>query len=355
MESRLMKTLLHKTSVRILGCIAAVFILTAPLFYLITRYFYAEDMIDIIESIERGKGIPSSFDLEQDIIAGVMIQYLLIFIVIALALLIAMRFALRDLWNPFENTLRQMERFRITDWRLPDRDDGGIEEFRRLNDALTRLMLRNAETYRQQKEFTENASHELQTPLAVMRSRLDLLLQQDLDGATLDSVSELYNVNRRMERLNRSLLLLAKIGNEQFVADERVDVAALVREIADALTPMGYKVNASLPEQEYEVTANRSLFESLVTNLAVNAVRNSGEVDITLSGARLMMSNPSADGKSLDRDRLFRRFASAPGSKGNGLGLAIAKAICDFHNWTIEYTFAAGRHRFTVDMSHIIL
>lgn len=107
-----MKTLLHKTSDRIIVSIAAVFILTAPLFYLITRYFYAEDMIDIIESIERGEGLPPSFDLEKDIIAGVMIQYLLIFVVIALSLLIAIRFSMRNMWHPFENTLKSMEKFK---------------------------------------------------------------------------------------------------------------------------------------------------------------------------------------------------------------------------------------------------
>lgn len=346
-----MKTLLHKTNIRIIVCISAVFITTAPLFYLITRYFYAEDMIDIIESIEHGDGIPSSFDLEQDIIAGVMIQYLLIFIVIALALFIAMRFALRNLWNPFENTLKAMERFKVSEnFRAPD-DDGGIEEFRRLNHALTGLMRRNIETYRQQKEFTENASHELQTPLAVMRSRLDLLLQQNLDMATLDSINELYNVNRRMERLNRNLLFLAKIGNDQFVADEKVNVVSVIRNIADSLTPMGYKVSTDFTEQKYEVMANRTLLESLVNNLVVNAVRNSGQVDISLTGCKLSVSNPSHDGEPLDRRRLFRRFASTPGTKGNGLGLAIVKAVCDVHHWDIEYDFADGRHRFTVKLN----
>lgn len=346
-----MKTLLHKTSIRIIGCIAVVFILTAPLFYLITRYFYAEDMVDIIESVEHGEGLPSSFDLEQDIIAGVMIQYLLIFIVVALALFIAMRFALHNLWNPFENTLKTMERFRVSDNFRTPHDDGGIEEFRRLNHALAGLMQRNVETYRQQKEFTENASHELQTPLAIMRSRLDMLLQQNLDMATLDSINELYNVNRRMERLNRNLLLLAKIGNDQFVANEKVNVISIIRNIADSLTPMGYKVNTLFAEQEYYVMANRTLLESLVNNLVVNAVRSSGEVDISLTGCRLSVSNPSQNGKPLDRDRLFRRFASTPGTKGNGLGLAIAKAVCDVHHWNIEYDFADGCHLFTVKLN----
>ncbi len=349
-----MKTLLHKTSVRIIGCVAAVFILTAPLFYLITRYFYAEDMIDIIESVERGDGLPSSFDLEEDIIAGVMIQYLLIFIVIALALLVAIRFALRDLWNPFESTLGSMERFKVTDdiQRLPD--DGNIEEFHRLNETLAGLMRRNVETYRQQKEFTENASHELQTPLAVMRSRLDLLLQRNLDKETLDAINELYNANRRMERLNRDLLLLAKIDNDQFAINTKVDIVSIIKDIADSLTSLGYKVNTTLSDTQCEITANRTLFESLVNNLVVNALRNSGQVDISLAEGKLMVSNPSDNGKPLENSRLFQRFASTSGSKGNGLGLAIAKAVCDVHGWDIKYGFVSGNHLFTVILNSMI-
>lgn len=345
-----MKTLLHKTSDRIIVSITTVFILTAPLFYLITRYFYAEDMIDIIESVERGKGLPSSFDLEQDIIAGVMIQYFLIFAVIALSLLIAIRFSLHNLWHPFENTLKSMEQFKVTDKMLPALENGDIKEFSRLNDALTKLMQRNSETYRQQKEFTENASHELQTPLAVMRSRLDLLLQRNLDKETIDAINELYNANRRMERLNRELLLLAKIDNDQFVANTKVDMVSIIRYIADSLTSLGYKINATLPEAEFVITGSRTLSESLINNLVTNAVRNSGQVDISLTHGKLVVSNPSNNGEELDRSKLFRRFASN-GTKGNGLGLAIAKAICDVHRWDIKYDFVSGNHLFIVEMS----
>lgn len=346
-----MKTLLHKTSDRIIVSIVAVFILTAPLFYLITRYFYAEDMIDIIESVERGEGVPVSFDLEQDIIAGVMIQYLLIFVVIALSLLIAIRFSLRNLWHPFENTLKSMEQFKVSDKTVPVLENGDIREFDRLNNTLTELMLRNSETYRQQKEFTENASHELQTPLAVMRSRLDLLLQRNLDRETLDSINELYNANRRMERLNRDLLLLAKIDNGQFAATTKVNVVTVISDIADSLTTLGYKVNATFSDALCEITANRTLFESLVNNLVVNALRNSGQADISLNEGKLTVSNPSGNGEPLDRSKLFRRFAPTSAVKGNGLGLAIAKAVCDVHGWDIKYDFISGNHLFSVIMT----
>lgn len=349
-----MKTLLHKTSDRIIVSIAAVFILTAPLFYLITRYFYAEDMIDIIESIERGEGLPPSFDLEKDIIAGVMIQYLLIFVVIALSLLIAIRFSMRNMWHPFENTLKSMEKFKVSDRTMPVLENGDIKEFCRLNHTLTRLMKRNSETYRQQKEFTENASHELQTPLAVMRSRLDLLLQRNLDKETLDAINELYNANRRMERLNRDLLLLANIDNDQFAVNTKVDIVSIIRDIADSMTSLGYNVNVTLPETECEIAVNRTLFESLVNNLVVNALRNSGQVDISLAEGKLMVSNPSDNGKPLDNSRLFQRFASTSGTKGNGLGLAIAKAVCDVHRWDIKYDFVSGKHLFMVVLNSMI-
>lgn len=348
-----MKTLLYKTSVRIIVCIAAVFILTSPLFYLITRYFYAEDMIDIIESIKHGEGIPSSFDLEHDIIAGIMIQYLLIVIVVALSLLIAIRFALRNLWNPFERTLRSMESFKISDMNQPSLNDGNIMEFRRLNYALTELMERNALTYNQQKEFTENASHELQTPLAVMRGRLDILMQKSLDRDVLETVNELYNVNLRMERINRDLLLLAKISNEQFVANEMINAESVIKELAGNLITLGYDVNLILPEEKNEIHANRTLFESLINNLLVNAVRNSGKAKISLSGGELIVSNPSTTNVPLDREKLFRRFSSTSGSKGNGLGLAIAKAVCDFHHWNINYDYVDVNHRFTVRLTSV--
>lgn len=350
MEYRRMKSLLHKTSVRIVACIAGVFLLTAPLFYLITRRFYAEDMIDIIESVERGEGLPPSFDLERDIMTGVMIQYFLIFIVIALALLLAIRFSLRNLWNPFENTLKTMEGFKVTDTTLPALENSDIKEFRRLNEALTELMRRNIDDYRRQKEFTENASHELQTPLAVMRSRLDLLLQRDLDRESLVLINEIYNANRRMERLNRDLLLLAKIDNGQFSQTTKIDVVTVIEEISGSLKSLGYDVNTNLPETGYETPANRTLLESLVNNLVVNAIRNSGHVDISLDGGRLVVSNPSAEGRALDRDKLFRRFAPTSGAGRNGLGLAIAKAVCDFHHWDIGYRFAGGAHRFIVSI-----
>ena len=169
------KNLLSKTLLQFALCTAAIFALTAPLFYLLTKHFYAEDMIDIIEAVEHGQGIPP-LDLEQDIMAGMMLQFLLIFFAVSLSLVITMRFITRRLWLPFNDTLSKAERFNLAQDTLPRFVPTDIREFIRLNRSLERLMRKDRETYRIQKEFTENASHELQTPLAIIRGKLDLLM-----------------------------------------------------------------------------------------------------------------------------------------------------------------------------------
>ena len=113
-------------------------------------------------------------------------------------------------------------------------------------------------------------------------------------------------------------------------------------------------MNTTLSDAQREITANRTLFESLGNNLVVNALRNSGQVDISLAEGKLIVRNPSNDGEPLDRSKLFHRFASTAGAKGNGLGLAIAKAVCDVHRWDIKYNFVSDNHLFTVVLNSMI-
>lgn len=352
------RSLLSK-SLRQFACCAAICLaLMVPLFYLLTKYFYAEDMIDIIEAMEKGQGIPA-LDLEQDIIAGMMIQFLLIFLAITLALFITMRFATKKLWQPFDDTLRKAEQFNLAQSEIPVFTESDIHEFTRLNHSLEQLMRKDKETYRIQKEFTENASHELQTPLSIVRSKLDLLMQENLTESQMRLVSDLYWLTMHMCHLNRDLLLLAKIENAQYSAFEEVDVASL---LSDSLPLYKTLLNgATLHVSDHRIgsikrlSANPILLECLLKNLVVNAIRHSrpdSEIKIEVENDRLTVSNESIDGKPLDADILFRRFSRDNlRQKGNGLGLAIVKAICDFHHWDVAYGFNDGCHQFIVKFS----
>lgn len=350
-----MKSLLSKTLTQFTLCTAAILVLTAPLFYMLTKWFYAEDMIDIIEAVERGEGIPP-LDLERDIMAGMMLQFLLIFLVVSLSLFITMRFITRRLWLPFDDTLRKAERFNIAQDTLPRFQPTDIREFERLNRSLDSLMRKDREMFRIQKEFTENASHELQTPIAIIRSKLDMLMQENLTERQMQLVADMYGLTMRMGHLNRNLLILAKIDNAQYTAAEKVDAGAMLSEslplygVLRKDTPL--HVDDRRGGGDRTVRANSVLLECLLKNLIVNAIRNSpagSAVNIILEDDSLTVCNVSEDGRPLDAATLFRRFRSGDmKKKGNGLGLAIVKSVCDFHGWTVSYGFDDGCHCFTV-------
>lgn len=385
------KSLMHKTMLRFIVCVAALLLLATPLFYKLTKNYYAEDMIDIIEAVQEGDPIPVP-DLEEDILHGIMIQFALIVSVIGMAVVVLVRFISGRLWRPFDKTLSAIESFSLESGVCPVLPDSDIEEFSRLNTALDRLMASNMNSYRTQKEFTENASHELQTPLAVFRSKLDILLQQpDLTESQAVIVQDLYQMTDRLSHLNRNLLLLAKMENGQFSRNDSFDVVAVLNELLPCLESLapGLTVRKDIQVSELRLKANKSLFESLVNNLIVNAVRHNkpnGEIIVTVTKDSLSVSNTS-DEPALDPVAIFTRFNHTSGRRfgnreigdvtctkaetdvaidgnngfedndarvgvGNGLGLSIVKSICDYHSWQITYSYIPGIHTFTVRFSH---
>lgn len=330
------KSLMYKSLTQFIVCVAILLLLATPLFYWLTKSFYAEDIIDIIEAVQQGKPVPA-LDLEEDILHGIMIQFALIVTVLGVAIVLTMCFISGWLWQPFDKTLEAIEHFKLENGVCPQLAESDTKEFVRLNIALQRLMTDSLHSYRLQKEFTENASHELQTPLAVFQSKLDLLLQQpELTERQAAIIQDLYQMNSRLSRLNRNLLLLAKMENNQFSRTESVDVITVIKDLQPYLESLsgGLILKQNFSTASLPIKANRSLLESMVNNLVVNAVRHnktSGEITVSLSDNRLMVSNTSDDA-ALDADQIFNRFYR-PSEKttGNGLGLSIVKAVCDYH------------------------
>lgn len=355
------KRLIRKSSGQFAACLAILLVLATPLFYWLTKSFYAEEIHDVLRAVQSGQPIPET-DLEEDIVQGMVIQFGVIAGVLGLAMVLVTGLLSRRLWRPFERTLQTMEQFRIDAPAYEPLPETDVQEFSQLNAALNRLMDSSVAQYRLQKEFTENASHELQTPVAVLQSRLDMLLQSpDLTERQAALVQDMYGVTGRMARLNRDLLLLAKMENRQFDKGEQVDIAAVVRDLLpDWQTLAGdLMLRVEGTEQPIPVTADRTLVETLFNNLVINAIRHNragGEIDITLRPTGVSVTNTS-DLPALDADKIFERFyqpamavPAVPASgKGNGLGLAIAKAVCAYHGWTIRYAYTAGRHCFEVE------
>lgn len=229
-----------------------------------------------------------------------------------------------------------------------------IEEFRRLNLAAQQAVDRSEALYQQQKQFIGNASHELQTPLAVLSGRMEWLLDHtELTEEQMGEVLQMQRTLKHLSRLNKTLLLLTKIDNRQFPESTTVDIAALVREqqelYGEIFSARDIHWSVSLSES-FPVRMNESLASVLVTNLMKNACLHSepgAEVQVRLENRTLTVSNPGA--APLDQEQVFKRFYQGAKKEGsNGLGLALVKAVADYYGLSIAYRFLEGRHCFSV-------
>ncbi len=276
---------------------------------------------------------------------------------VVLMLLVAIllnRAILRRLWASFYETLAAIKRYRIGDVPLalpPSR----TTEFQLLNDTLEAATSAASRDYRVLKEFTENAAHELQTPLAIIRSKLDLIIQDEsLTDSQSVHVAHTYDAVQRLVRLNASLLLLAKLEGGQFGrAAEMVDVRRALEEKLEAFEPHIRAANLSLlPDVEAaHWTADPILSDALLNNLLSNAIhhnRQGGHIRVVLRPGVLTVSNTGSPA-ALDAAGLFTRFYKADAeSTRTGLGLAIVRQICEVAGFAVSYHFEDGEHTFAV-------
>ena len=233
--------------------------------------------------------------------------------------------------------------------------DTDTTEFRKLNEAVGRYARHSEEIFQQQKQFIGNASHEVQTPIAVCINRVEMLMEDE--NVTQKQMEELIKTHSTLEyvsRLNKSLLLLSKIDNNQFQEVENVSFNELLKGLADDYREIySYKgINIHLEEKgEFRVEMNPILAGMLANNLLKNAcVHNveGGDVTIVCGNGGVGFTN-SSGGEKLDGERIFERFYQGRKKEGSaGLGLAIVDAICRHSNLDVQYLYKEGRHCFTV-------
>lgn len=302
----------------------------------------------------------SSLVESEDLLAAIGLAQAGLLVVLLGGLVLVQQWVARRLWQPFYETLTQLRRFRL-DQRAPvELAQAPTREFQELNEALTELLTQHRRIYRSQKEFTENAAHEMQTPLAVQHSKLELLAQSpDLTEQQAPYLDALLAVTQRLARLNRSLLLLARLENQQFAADETVAlrpvVESIVRQLDEQTAAAGLTIDVVLTAPG-QVRANQTLMEILVSNLLSNAIRHNvagGTIRVRLTAGELVVEN-TGRAVALPVGEEFARFRkdalSAPG--GIGLGLAIERQVCDTCGLGLAYAFfAPNRHRFTVRLT----
>jgi signal transduction histidine kinase len=231
---------------------------------------------------------------------------------------------------------------------LPKTD---IDEFNFMNASLEKMTAKAEKEYIILKEFTENASHEMQTPLAIIRSKLDLAIQeQDLSEKQSATLRSAYAAIKKLTGLNRSLLLMAKIENNQFAEIVPIDLKAkLVDKIFQFQELWGGKISITHELGDAMMNANSDLIDLLLNNLFSNSSKHNiqnGTIFIELKDKFLAISNTGKPSR-LDPARLFTRFYKEPGDgNNNGLGLSIVKQICEVSGVTPSYSYCNNMHTF---------
>lgn len=290
------------------------------------------------------------YDLQRAILGWIVFLYVLLLLMI----LAVNAWVFHRNMRPLYTLLKWLENYRLGSKREPLDESLRIVEFRKLNEAANLFSERSEQLYEQQKLFIGNASHEMQTPLAICRNRLEMLMEDDT--LTEKQLSELMKTHRTLEnltRLNKSLLLLCKIENRQFTDVKPICLNELLLHYLDDYKEVyAYRraqVNVHV-EDCFRLEMSESLATVLLTNLLKNAfvhTSEGGTIELTFTASSFEIRNTGE--APLDKDRIFERFYKEGKKEGStGLGLALVDSICKAYRLHLSYRFEDGMHIFTI-------
>lgn len=294
----------------------------------------------------------------EDLIKLILMITLAIVLLLLLSLFLINRFLFRKLWRPFTHTLHHLQNFDISRNQPLFLQETKIEEFTLLNKAVTLMTNKAVHDYNEIKNFTENASHEIQTPLAIIKSKLELLSQGDsLKEDQMDNIQSIFEACTRLSRLNQSLLLLTKIDNKQFNDSHKIDLSNIINRILMNYEELFNVHHISLQKDiqpSVFVKMNESLAEILISNLINNAIKHNndiGFIKIYFKNNEFLISNSGKALKILPAS-LFERFMKEESNNESlGLGLSIVKKIIETYNFSINYTCTNNIHLIKIDFT----
>jgi two-component system OmpR family sensor kinase len=307
--------------------------------------------------------IPSFYQL----LPGVVDSFKWILLVLLVLVIVSGGLISKYILAPFKRTMRVIQGFDLKQKEAIRLPDTRTDEFRELNTFLLQLTESARKDYQSLKEFTENASHELQTPTAIIRGKLDLLMESDIRDEQAILIAEMQNALERLSRIHSSLTLLTKLENQEYRPGEPVCISNLARETLasfDELIQMksiGLQVHI---EKAVYIPLHHSLADLLLSNLISNAIRHNvpagpvvgdaghhagpegkkGLIRVNLTREGLVIVNTGQE-PVVPTQELFKRFKKGnTGSDSIGIGLAIVRQICDLSHFDIDYQYQSGLH-----------
>ncbi len=290
---------------------------------------------------------------EDDLIEDLLYSLLWLYLGLIISIIFLNNIVLNKIWNPFYKLITWLETFNIEKDENIKVQQTSIEEFNLLNKQIQVLLQKSRDSFIGQKQFIENASHELQTPLAISINKLELYIENyDLSESELVQIAKVLNNLERLTRFNKSLLLLSKIENRQFLYVQEVSIISIIQEVVEDFSDFAaHKQMECIITSEENIVfkMNRDLAVILFTNLIKNAIvygENGSLINIEIEKQEIRISNLFTQ-EALKKEKLFTRFYKISSKNSNGLGLAISKAIADEYDLELEYYFDE-RHIFKV-------
>jgi signal transduction histidine kinase len=259
-----------------------------------------------------------------------------------------------SVWKKFEYNLNQIKKISLQHPKKLELLTTNIDEFDSLNQVVTQLINKLQADYNNLKEFAENASHELQTPLAVILMSLEEVMQTNLSESVHAKIYQSYQEIKKLTKLNKNLLLLSKIDNDQFTDVEKVDLSDLIKQKLDLfktiIASKNIKVETDL-KAIFKLNMSPFLANILINNILSNAINhniNQGTISVRTTVNSFEITN-TTNKQTLDLDKLFKRFYKA-GTNSNsvGLGLALVKKITDASGLKLQVSQSDSKLTFSI-------
>ena len=284
-----------------------------------------------------------------EILEGILDSLGVTFVILLVFVGVASRQMSKQILSNFNQTLKTIQSFTLKQKHRIKLADTKTHEFKELNEFVEKMTNKALDDYRSLKEFSENASHELQTPLAIIRGKLELLIDTPIDSKQASLIEGINDAIQKLSSINQSLILLTKLENQEYPANKlnlSLFVENSIASFRELIEMKSIVLSANIQPDVF-VNLNTVLADIMVTNLLSNAIRHNhtnGLIGITLSPAGLIIKN-SGNPPNVPPQELFKRFKKdKQNAESTGLGLAIVKQICELSNFSIHYTYSDSQH-----------
>jgi len=289
-----------------------------------------------------------------DITDAVMKSQVGIFIFI-LVLTVGLTFLIsRHLLSPFKKSLQTIQYFKLGRTKEVSFPATSTTEFKKLNTFLDEMLHNAQKDYRALKEFTDNASHELRTPLAIIRGKLELLLNSTINDHQAKLISSAHNSVEVLSKLSQSLSLLTKLDNHEFETSTLINLSKQINEalfsFQELIEMKGLGLEKEITE-EVQINMHPTLSNILINNILSNAIRHNekgGKILVELNHERLIMANTGTPLDISPKEMFLRFKKNNQNIDSLGLGLSIVQRICDESNVRINYEYKGGFHVFKI-------